>query len=82
MTARSNISLLLFLLLFKSFWELLKGFLRTKVNLSIKNTKEKRVFGLTFTARALDAFSICQLGLRVDFLTVKDRAMSFDARDA
>jgi hypothetical protein len=53
-----------------------------KVNLNIKNIKEKRVFGLTFITWALNTFSICQLGLQVDFLIVKDRAMSFNTRDA
>jgi hypothetical protein len=65
-----------------SFWELLNDFLRTKVSLSTENTKEKRVLRLTFAARALEAFSVRQLDLRVDFLDAEDLAMSFDARDA
>jgi hypothetical protein len=52
-----------------------------KVNLSIKNIKEKRVFGLTFITRALNAFLIYQLGLQVDFLAIEDQAMSFDTWD-
>ena len=43
---------------------------------------EKRVLRLTFAARALEAFSVRQLDLRVDFLDAEDLAMSSDARDA
>ena len=82
MTAKSSISVPLFPLLFRSFWELLRDFLQTKVSLSIENTKENRVFGLTFAARAFEAFSVRQLDLRRGTLALEDLAMSSDARDA